>query len=106
MQALGQTRDPPCVIVTANWVLAAQFALQLRIPVPVQRPHGLYVNQTWSPVPTSKGHQRVMMTRVGQWARQSGIALLEMIWAFVKEEQKGGKNNFPFELVFLSVSLR
>ena len=56
-------RSPPTVLVVANWVLAAQFALQAgelglvepwepepeaHINVPVQRPHGLHANATYS----------------------------------------------------------
>merc|ERR1719384_238852 len=80
IRALAQTSDPPALFVTANWVLAAQFALQVRMQVPVQRPHGVYVNQTYAPVPAPNGHPRVMVTRIGQWARLSGVALLEQTW--------------------------
>lgn len=106
IQALGQTTDPPTVLIVANWVLAAQFALQVRLHVPVQRPHGLYVNQSYSPILAPNGHSLVLVSRMGQWARQSGIALVQLMWAFIQEERKASQSGFPFELVFLSIRLR
>jgi len=105
IRALAQTSDPPALFVTANWVLAAQFALQVRMQVPVQRPHGIYVNQTYAPVAAPNGNQRVMVTRIGQWARVSGVALLELSWSY-QEQAKKKKDPFPFELVFLSIKIR
>jgi len=105
VRALGQISDPPTVFVVANWVLAAQFALQVRMQVPVQRPHGIYVNQTYAPVPTPCGKPRVMVTRIGQWARVSGVALLEQTWGMFEQAKKEGRP-LPFELVFLSIRIR
>lgn len=107
MQALAQTVSPSTVFVAANWILAAQFALQFRIFVPVQRPHGLYVNQTYSPVAAPNGSPRILVSRLGQWTRQGGVALVEMMWALIREEQTQDKvAGFPFELVFLSIRFR
>jgi len=105
VQLLAQSVVPPTVMVAANWVLAAQFALQIRVQIPVQRPHGLYVNETYNPVPTLAGRPRVMVTRVGQWARTSGVALLETVWLFMEERKRAG-NPYPFELVWLSIRIR
>merc|ERR1712232_374547 len=106
IQALGHTVSPPTVFIAANWILAAQFALQVRVAVPVLRPHGLYMNQTYSPVAAPNGFARIMVSRLGQWTGQSGPALLEMIWGLIKEEQRKDKMDFPFELVFLSIRVR
>lgn len=106
LQVLSRTFDPPTVFIAANWLLAAQFALQIHIVVPVHRPHGLYANQTYAPVVAPNGLARILFSRLGQWTLQSGPALLEQLWSFVREEQHGNRNNFPFELVFLSVRVR
>lgn len=106
LQAMGRTVDPPTIFVAANWVLAAQFALQVQMAVPVLRPHGLYVNQTYAPLPAPNGLARVVFSRLGQWTVQAGPALLEVLWDLVTEEQRHGKTNFPFELVFLSIRVR
>jgi len=105
IRSLAQATDPPALIVTANWVLAAQFAQQVRMQVPVQRPHGIYVNQTYAPVAAPGGNQRVMVTRIGQWARVSGVALLELVWSY-QEQAKKTNQPHPFELVFLSIKIR
>lgn len=104
IQTLGQATSPPAILVAANWVLAVQFALQVRLAVPVQRVHGLYTNQTHSPVPGPGGRHRIMFSRLGVWSGQAGPALLELLWSFFGEEQQ--KGNFPFEPVFLSVRVR
>eukprot|EP00971_Amphidinium_carterae_P185952 3691402-Amphidinium_carterae.1 len=75
MQAMARSSDPPTVIIAANWLLAGQFALQLHVTVPVLRPHGLYVNQTYAPVPGPRGVARVLVSRLGGWTHQSGVAL-------------------------------
>jgi len=106
VQALGQASSPPVVIVVANWVLAAQFAAQVHLHVPVQRPHGLYVNHTYSPIAAPDGKPRVMITRIGQWAKQSGIALLEMTWLFLEQEKRETGRQYPLDLVFLSIRIR
>lgn len=106
IQALGQTVSPPTVLVVSNWLLVAQFALQVRLNVPMVRVHGLYVNQTYAPVSAPNGFPRIVFSRLGQWTKQAGPAFLELVWAFVKEEQRGDKQNFPFELVFLSIRVR
>merc|ERR1719265_1639083 len=106
LQALGTTLSPPTVFVAANWILAAQFALQAHLAVPVLRPHGLYMNQTYSPVSAPSGHRRVMVSRLGQWTRTGGPALLEMIWGFIREKRAESDGSFPFELVFLSIRVR
>ncbi|CAE7237493.1 EHMT1 [Symbiodinium sp. CCMP2592] len=87
------------VLETANQVLAA-----VRLAVPVQRVHGLYTNQSHSPVPAPGGRHRIMFSRLGVWSGQAGPALLELLWSFFGEEQQ--KGNFPFEPVFLSVRVR
>jgi len=106
IRTLGQTVQPATIIVVANWILAAQFALQTRLYVPVQRPHGLYTNQTYAPILSAEGRNRVMITRVGQWARISGVALLELTWSFLEQEGKTTGRQFPLELVFLSIRVR
>lgn len=106
IQALGQTVEPATVFVSANWVLTVQFALQVRLAVPVQRVHGLYVNESYAPVPAPNGFRRIVFSRLGQWTKQAGPALLEVIWGLVKEEQRERVDNFPFELVFLSIRVR
>eukprot|EP00434_Breviolum_minutum_P006249 symbB.v1.2.005514.t1/scaffold310.1/size231343/19 len=55
IQTLGQATSPPAVMVVANWILAAQFALQVRLPTPVQRVHGLYTGEQHSPVGGAQG---------------------------------------------------
>ncbi|CAJ1372589.1 unnamed protein product, partial [Effrenium voratum] len=104
IQTLGQAASPPAVLVVANWILAAQFALQVRLPTPVQRVHGLYTGHTHSPVPAPNGHHRIMFSRLGVWSGQAGPALLELLWSMFGEEQK--KGSFPFEPVFLSIRVR
>jgi len=99
LQTFGQSLLPPTVIVVANHVLAAQLALQARLYVPVERPHGLYVNVTYSPVPLPDGRSMVLVTRVGQWARQSGVALLELTLRFIADSP-----GYPFEIRYLSVT--
>ncbi|CAK8997656.1 Ankyrin repeat domain-containing protein 17 (Gene trap ankyrin repeat protein) (Serologically defined breast cancer antigen NY-BR-16) [Durusdinium trenchii] len=102
IQSLGQTSS--AVLVVANWILAAQFALQVRLPTPVQRVHGLYTKQQHSPVPAPNGHNRILFSRLGIWTGQAGPALLELLWSFFREEQR--KSDFPFEPVFLSIRVR
>lgn len=106
IQSLGHTLSPPTVIVVANWVLAAQFAIQVHMEVPVQRPHGLYMNQTYMPIPTADGFPRVMVTRFAQWALNSAVAMHEMIWSFFEQVRRETGHRYPFELVFISELLR
>lgn len=101
LQAMGHTAMPPTVFLVSNHILAAQFAFQASLRVPVLRPHGLYVNATYAPVLSPDQRHRVLVTRVGQWARQSGIALLEITLKLVEE-----RPSYPFEIVFLSVQRR
>merc|ERR1719424_2449687 len=105
LQALGQTVFPPTVIVVANHVLAAQFALQARILPPVIRPHGLYVNTTYAPVPEPDGRKRVFVTRIGHWARESGVALLELTEKFARDMRTNGEidYDYPFSITYLSI---
>lgn len=98
LQALGQTVSPPTVLVVANYVLAAQFALQARLNVPVVRPHGLYVNSTYAPVAGPDGRHRVFVTRIGHWARESGVALLELTERFSRAD-----GDYPFQIIYLSI---
>eukprot|EP00927_Polykrikos_kofoidii_P041965 TRINITY_DN3583_c0_g1_i9.p1 TRINITY_DN3583_c0_g1~~TRINITY_DN3583_c0_g1_i9.p1 ORF type:complete len:420 (-),score=36.54 TRINITY_DN3583_c0_g1_i9:110-1324(-) len=105
LRALGEARNPPTVFVAANWVLAAQFALQIRLRVPVRRPHGLYANQTYAPVLADNGKRRVMFTRIGQWSRDSGVALIFLAWSFLEQARKEGRP-YPFEIFFLSIRLK
>lgn len=104
IQTLAQATSPPAVMVVANWILAAQFALQVRLPTPVQRVHGLYTQQQHSPVPAPNGNHRIMFSRLGVWTGGSGPALLELLWSFFYEENE--KRHFPYEPVFLSVRVR
>jgi len=106
IKLLGQTLAPPTVLIVANWALAAQFAVQLSMYVPVQRPQGIYVNQTYSPIPALDGRPKVMVTRVGHWAGQSGIALLETTWGFMEQEHRETGKKFPLDIVFLSIRIR
>jgi len=106
VQAVARGSVPPLVVVTANWILAAQFAAQVHVGVAVQRPHGLYVNRSYSPIPSYDGRPRVMVTRIGQWAKQSGVALLEMVWLFIESDQRETRQRFPVDLVFLSIRIR
>eukprot|EP00927_Polykrikos_kofoidii_P041959 TRINITY_DN3583_c0_g1_i3.p1 TRINITY_DN3583_c0_g1~~TRINITY_DN3583_c0_g1_i3.p1 ORF type:complete len:682 (-),score=84.77 TRINITY_DN3583_c0_g1_i3:266-2311(-) len=105
VRAIGEAGDPPIAFVAANWVLAAQFAVQTRLRVPVRRPHGLYTNQTYSPLSADDGTPRVMFTRTGQWSRGSGVALQETAWSFLEQARQNGRP-YPFELVFLSIKVR
>lgn len=105
VRALAQAADPPAVFVAANWVLAAQFALQLRVDVPVQRPHGIYVNHTYAPTRAPGGKHRILVTRLGVWAATSGLALVEMMVAFLTERARAGLQD-DFEVVPLGVRLR
>mmetsp|Transcript_91776 Transcript_91776/g.264686 ORF Transcript_91776/g.264686 Transcript_91776/m.264686 type:complete len:719 (+) Transcript_91776:58-2214(+) len=105
VRALAQASSPPVVFVTANWVLAAQFAFQLRVEVPVQRPHGLYMNQTYSPVRAPGGKHRILISRLGVWSGTSGIALVEMMLEFLQARACAGVRD-PFEIVPLGVRLR
>lgn len=103
---LGQSVHPAAVIVAANWVLAAQFAVQAQMHVPVLRPHGIYVNQTYAPIAAPNGNPRVMVTRLGQWARISGVALLEVVWSLMDQDKREKGRPFPLDLVFLSIRIR
>eukprot|EP00933_Yihiella_yeosuensis_P020279 TRINITY_DN16288_c0_g1_i1.p1 TRINITY_DN16288_c0_g1~~TRINITY_DN16288_c0_g1_i1.p1 ORF type:complete len:662 (-),score=103.90 TRINITY_DN16288_c0_g1_i1:82-2067(-) len=106
VRTLCQTVYPPTVIVVANWILAAQFALQIHTKVDVQRPHGLYANATYAPLMSSRGRPRVMVTRIGQWARISGVALLETTWSLMEQHRKEKNSPYPMEMVFLSIRIR
>lgn len=106
VQAFSQVAAPPFLSVAANWVIAAQVAAQVRLHLPVRRPHGLYVNQTYAPVALPSGRLRVVVTRIGQWARMGGIALLELTWSFLEQERKETGRPYPFEIEFLSIRVR
>lgn len=99
LQLFGQLASPPTVMIVANHILAAQFAYQAHIEVPVQRPHGLYTNASYAPVVAENGKHKVMVTRVGQWAQKAGIALLEVTLKLADDDPE-----FPFYMLFLSVA--